>query len=191
MRQDGYYFYKKRRRFSEDFLRDTVHLIIGILISLLFAFILVYFFGMSTTVSGDSMKPALISDQKVLVNRFIYKLSQPKPGDVVIFLPNGNENTHYYMRRVVAVPGDKVLIQDGVLYVNGSPSDIVSGRVTEAGLASNELTLEQGNYFVLSDDLNDSDDSRSANIGPVESRYIIGKVWLAFPQGDSGMHMVN
>ncbi|MBR7090612.1 MAG: signal peptidase I [Lachnospiraceae bacterium] len=191
MRQDGYYFYKKRRRFSEDFLRDTVHLIIGILISLLFAFILVYFFGMSTTVSGDSMKPALISDQKVLVNRFIYKLSQPKPGDVVIFLPNGNENTHYYMRRVVAVPGDKVLIQDGVLYVNGSPSDIVSGRVTEAGLASNELTLEQGNYFVLSDDLTDSDDSRSANIGPVESRYIIGKVWLAFPQGDSGMHMVN
>ena len=104
-------------------MRDTVHLIIGILISLLFAFILVYFLGMSTTVSGDSMKPVLVSDQKVLVNRFIYKLSQPKPGDVVIFLPNGNENTHYYMRRVVAVPGDKVLIEDGVLYVNGTPME--------------------------------------------------------------------
>ena len=183
MRQDGYYFYKKRRRFSEEFLRDTVHLVIGILISLLFAFILVYFLGMSTTVSGDSMKPVLVSDQKVLVNRFIYKLSQPKPGDVVIFLPNGNENTHYYMRRVVAVPGDKVLIEDGVLYVNGT--------VNEAGLASNELTLEQGTYFVLCDDLSDTDDSRSANIGPVESRFILGKVWLAFPEGDSGMHMVD
>ncbi len=191
MRQDGYYFYKKRRRFSEDFLRDTVHLIVGILISLLFAFILVYFLGMSTTVSGDSMNPGLVNDQKVLINRFVYKLSQPAKGDVIMFLPNGNTNTHYYVRRVVAVPGDKVYIEGGVLYVNGSPSDIVTGKLTDAGLASNELTLEQGMYFVLSDDTSDSDDSRSANIGPVESKYILGKVWLAFPEGDSGMHMVD
>ncbi|MCR5618861.1 MAG: signal peptidase I [Lachnospiraceae bacterium] len=191
MRQDGYYFYKKRRRFSEDFLRDTVHLIVGILISLLFAFILVYFLGMSTTVSGDSMNPGLVNDQKVLINRFVYKLSQPAKGDVIMFLPNGNTNTHYYVRRVVAVPGDKVYIDGGVLYVNGSPSEIVTGKLTDAGLASNELTLEQGMYFVLSDDTSDSDDSRSANIGPVESKYILGKVWLAFPEGDSGMHMVD
>ncbi len=191
VRQDGYYFYKKRRRFSEEFLRDTVHLVIGILISLLFAFILVYFFGMSTTVSGDSMKPALVNDQKVLVNRFIYKLSQPKTGDVVIFLPNGNANTNFYMRRVVAVPGDKVYIEGGVLYVNGTPSDVVKGKIGDPGLASNEITLEQGNYFVLCDDAGDVDDSRSANIGPVESRYILGKVWLAFPEGDSKMHVVD
>ena len=191
MRQDGYYFYKKRRRFSEDFLRDSVHLVIGILISLLFAFILVYFFGLNTTVSGDSMNPGLVNEQKVLVNRFVYKLSQPKKGDVIIFLPNGNPNTHYYIRRVVGVPGDKVLIEEGVLYVNGVPSDIVTSKVGEAGLASNELTLEQGMYFVLSDDLSDSDDSRSANIGPVESKYILGKVWLAFPAEDSEMHLVD
>ena len=191
MRQDGYYFYKKRRRFSEDFLRDTVHLIVGILISLLFAFILVYFLGMSTTVSGDSMNPGLVNDQKILINRFVYKLSQPAKGDVIMFLPNGNTNTHYYVRRVVAVPGDKVYIEGGVLYVNGTPSDIVTGKIPDPGLASNELTLEQGMYFVLSDDLSDSDDSRSANIGPVESKYILGKVWLAFPEGDSKMHMVD
>ena len=191
MRQDGYYFYKKRRRFSEDFLRDTVHLIVGILISLLFAFILVYFLGMSTTVSGDSMNPGLVNDQKILINRFVYKLSQPAKGDVIMFLPNGNTNTHYYVRRVVAVPGDKVYIEGGVLYVNGTPSDIVTGKIPDPGLATNELTLEQGMYFVLSDDLSDSDDSRSANIGPVESKYILGKVWLAFPEGDSKMHMVD
>ena len=75
--------------------------------------------------------------------------------------------------------------------MNGTPSDVVTGRVNEAGLASNELTLEQGTYFVLCDDLSDTDDSRSANIGPVESRFILGKVWLAFPEGDSGMHMVD
>ena len=191
MRQDGYYFYKKRRRFSEDFLRDTVHLVIGILISLLFAFIIVYFFGMNTTVSGDSMNPGLLDEQKVLVDRFVYKLSQPSRGDVVIFLPNGNTNTHYYIRRVVAVPGDKVYIDGGILYVNDSPSDVVTERITDPGLASNEITLEQGTYFVLSDVLSDADDSRSANIGPVESRYIVGKVWLAFSEGDSKLHLVD
>ena len=75
--------------------------------------------------------------------------------------------------------------------MNGVPSDIVTSKVGEAGLASNELTLEQGMYFVLSDDLSDSDDSRSANIGPVESKYILGKVWLAFPAEDSEMHLVD
>ena len=142
-------------------------------------------------VSGDSMNPGLVNDQKILINRFVYKLSQPAKGDVIMFLPNGNTNTHYYVRRVVAVPGDKVYIEGGVLYVNGTPSDIVTGKIPDPGLASNELTLEQGMYFVLSDDLSDSDDSRSANIGPVESKYILGKVWLAFPEGDSKMHMVD
>ena len=191
MRQDGYYFYKKRRRFSEEFLRDTVHLVIGILISLLFAFIIVYFFGMNTTVSGDSMNPGLVDEQKILIDRFVYKLSQPSRGDVVIFLPNGNTNTHYYVRRVVAVPGDKVYIDGGILYVNDVPSDVVTERISDSGLASNEITLEQGTYLVLSDDLSDADDSRSANIGPVESRYILGKVWLAFSEGDSKLHLVD
>ena len=191
MRQDGYYFYKKRRRVNEDFVKDIVHLSIGIVISLLFAFILVYFFGMSTTVTGDSMNPDLVNEQKILVDRFVYKLAQPKKGDVVLFLPNGNTNTHYYVRRIAAVPGDKVLIEGGVLYVNGIPSDIVMSRIPDAGIASNEITLESGNYFVLCDDVTDWDDSRSANIGPVESKYIVGKVWFACSQNDSGMHMVN
>jgi len=191
VRQDGYYFYKKRRRFSEDFLKDTVHLVIGILISLLFAFILVYFFGMSTTVSGNSMRPGLVDEQKILINRFVYKLSQPKKGDVIIFLPNGNPNTHYYVRRVVAVPGDRIYVEGGVLYVNGVPSDIVREKISDAGLAAGELTIEQGTYFVLCDDLSDGDDSRSANIGPVESKYILGKVWLAFSKDDSRIHVVE
>ena len=137
------------------------------------------------------MTPGLVDEQKILIDRFVYKLSQPSRGDVVIFLPNGNTNTHYYVRRVVAVPGDKVYIDGGILYVNDVPSDVVTERISDPGLASNEITLEQGTYFVLSDDLSDADDSRSANIGPVESRYILGKVWLAFSEGDSKFHLVD
>ena len=55
------------------------------------------------------MEPAINSGDSVLVNRFTYLVSAPKPGDVVVFKPNGNERSHYYMRRVIAEPGDKAV----------------------------------------------------------------------------------
>ena len=88
---------------------------------------------------------------KVLVNRFIYMLSAPKRGDVVVFLPNGNENTHYYAKRVAAVPGDTVMIEDEVLYVNGKQSEWVTEKILDSGIAENEFTLAGGEYFCIGD----------------------------------------
>ena len=147
--------------------------------------------GVSFIVSGDSMAPGLADGQKVLVNGFIYKFTQPKPGDVIVFLPNGNTNLNYYVKRVVAVPGDRVYVVDGTLYVNDVISEVVTGKIVDPGILTNEITISQGTYFVMSDDVSDSDDSRNANIGPVENRYIEGKVWFAFSKDDSKMHLVD
>ena len=191
MRQDGYYFYKRRKRYSEENFHEIVHWGIGIFISILFAFILVYFFGLNVQTDGNSMAPELCDGQKVLVNRFVYKLSQPKPGDVILFVPNGNENTGYYIKRVVGVSGDRLQVIGGILYVNDVPSEYVTGKIIDPGILSNELTVSQGTYFVMSDDVLSPDDSRNPNIGPVESRYILGKVWYAFAEGDSDKHLVK
>ena len=191
MKQDGYYFYKKRKRFSDDLFHEVVHWILGVSISLILAIVLVYFMGVSFIVSGDSMAPVLADGQKVLVNGFIYKFTQPKPGDVIVFLPNGNTNLNYYVKRVVAVPGDRVYVADGNLYVNDVISEVVTGKIVDPGILTNEITISQGTYFVMSDDVSDSDDSRNANIGPVENRYIEGKVWFAFSKDDSKMHLVD
>ena len=191
MKQDGYYFYKKRKRFSDDLFHEVVHWILGVSISLILAIVLVYFMGVSFIVSGDSMAPGLADGQKVLVNGFIYKFTQPKPGDVIVFLPNGNTNLNYYVKRVVAVPGDRVYVADGNLYVNDVISEVVTGKIVDPGILTNEITISQGTYFVMSDDVSDSDDSRNANIGPVENRYIEGKVWFAFSKDDSKMHLVD
>ena len=191
MKQDGYYFYKKRKRFSDDLFHEVVHWILGVSISLILAIVLVYFMGVSFIVSGDSMAPGLADGQKVLVNGFIYKFTQPKPGDVIVFLPNGNTNLNYYVKRVVAVPGDRVYVVDGTLYVNDVISEVVTGKIVDPGILTNEITISQGTYFVMSDDVSDSDDSRNANIGPVENRYIEGKVWFAFSKDDSKMHLVD
>ncbi len=164
---------------------------IGIIISILLALVLVYFMGVSFIVSGDSMSPGLVDGQKILVNDLIYKFSQPKPGDVIVFLPNGNQNLNYYVKRVVAVPGDRVYVSEGSLYVNDVRSEVVTGRIVDPGILVNEITVSQGTYFVMSDDVSDSDDSRNANIGPVENKYIEGKVWFAFTKDDSKMHLVD
>ena len=64
MKQDGYYFYKRRKRYSEESFHEIVHWGIGIFISILFAFILVYFLGMNVNVDGNSMAPGLIEGQR-------------------------------------------------------------------------------------------------------------------------------
>ncbi|MBP1584505.1 MAG: signal peptidase I [Lachnospiraceae bacterium] len=191
MKRDGYYFYKRRKRYSEESFHEIVHWGIGIFISIFFAFILVYFLGLNVNMDGNSMAPGLCDGQKVLVNRFVYKLSQPERGDVVMFVPNGNENTGYYIKRVVGVSGDRLQVISGTLYVNDTPSPYVTSKITDPGILVNEITVGQGTYFVMSDDVMSPDDSRNPNIGPVESRYIIGKVWYAFSEGDSGRHLVK
>ena len=191
MRQDGYYFYKRRKRFSDDFVHELFHWFIGIFISVILALVMVYFLGVSFVVSGDSMSPGLVDGQKVLVNGLIYKFTQPKPGDIIVFLPNGNSNLNYYVKKIVAVPGDTIYVSDGALYVNGEVSNVVTGKIVDQGILSNEITITQGTYFVMSEDVSDADDSRNANIGPVENRYIEGKVWFAFSKDDSKMHLVD
>ncbi len=140
---------------------------------------------------GASMEPEIESEQKLLIDRFSYVLGKPKVGHIVIFLPNGNENSYYYTKRVVAVPGDTVQIKDGRLYVNGEQSKVHSGYIAEAGIADNEIVLEGNEYFLLGDKTSESEDSRFSGIGPVPTEDIKGHVWFKLPQGGKKMGLVK
>lgn len=147
---------------------------------------------MKTSVIGVSMEPALYNGQEILVNRFGYKLFSPKAGDVVVFLPGGNQNSHYYVKRVAAEPGDTVVIREGVLYVNSVPyTKAELDKIADPGILENELTLEKDEYFVIGDNINNSEDSRSGNIGPVKADSIIGKVWFHMASAGSGMGFID
>lgn len=177
-RSRGLSFYKRRKKISSVMIREVFSWIFGILAAIFVAAVLDFFFGMTTNVVGVSMEPTLYNGQQIFIDRFFYVLSSPKRGDVVVFLPNGNENSHYYVKRVVAVPGDRLVIQDGTLFVNGIESEWVSAYISDPGIAGNEFTLENGEYFCVGDNPGNSEDSRSANIGPVEDTDIIGKAWF-------------
>ena len=155
------------------------------------AVVLNVFLGMTTNVVGVSMEPTLYNGQRIFINSFLYLISSPKRGDVIVFLPNGNENSHYYVKRVVAVPGDSVVIDGGILYVNGEESPWVEEKLAEAGIAEEEFTIENGEFFCIGDNPGNSEDSRSANIGPVKEEDIIGKVWFRASYEEAGMGFVK
>ena len=190
-RQKGLSFYRRKKKISSAVLKEIFSWIFGIVVAIFIGVVMVMFLGMTTSVVGDSMESTLYSGQEILIDRFRYVISSPKSGDVVVFLPNGNEKAHYYVKRVVAVPGDTVLIEKGTLYVNGVKNQWIDERILDAGIAENTLTMGKGEYFCVGDNTNNSEDSRSANIGPVKDEDIIGKVWWAFACEEAKMGFVK
>lgn len=190
-KERGLSFYKKKKRISPAQVREVFSWVFGFAAAFFIAVVLNLLLGMTTNVVGASMEPTLYNGQKIFINSFVYLVSSPKSGDVVVFLPNGNENAHYYVKRVVAGPGDKVEVRDGMLYVNGEESPWVTEKLLDAGIAANQFTLGSGEYFCIGDNPGYSEDSRSANIGPVEETDIIGKAWFRAPCEEAGMGFVK
>lgn len=191
LRKKGLSFYKRKKKISSSAVREIFIVLFGMAAAVFIAVVLTFFVGTYTNMVGMSMEPGLYNGQRVYINRFSYLLSTPKTGDVVVFLPNGNTNTHYYIKRVVAVPGDTVLIRDGVLYVNGIASSWVNVKIMDPGIAEVELVLELDEYFCMGDNPGSSEDSRSANIGPVKELDIVGEAWLHLGSEENGMGLVR
>ena len=163
-------------------------LLVGGAVAVFLAFVLVFSIGMRTSVIGDSMDPSLHNGQEILMNRILYRISMPKRGDVIVFLPNGNQNTHFYVKRVVGLPGETVQIREGNVYIDGVllAENELFDKIADPGIAQSELLLGSDEFFVLGDNRNSSEDSRSGNIGAVKKDSIIGKAWFHMAaQGDS------
>ncbi len=176
----GLSFYRRKKKINTALLKEIAVWAGEILLTIAGTVILVSFFGYQVSVVGPSMSPTLESGEQILVNRFIYKLFDPKPNDLVVFSPNGNEKAHYYVKRVIGIPGDTIQIKDGEVYVNGElfPEKIEGDAIENAMMAENEILVGEDEYFVLGDNRNNSEDSRYASIGNIKKEYITGQAWM-------------
>lgn len=189
--KNGLVFYEKKKLITAKAVYTFLSWAAIVVGAVLFAYVSVFAFGVRTTVIGDSMEPTLVNGQEIMINRLVYNIFEPKQGDVVVFKPNGNENAHTYVKRVVATPGDTVRIMNGILYVNGDPTDYYSDSITNAGVAGLDLKIGEDEFFVMGDNPNSSDDSRNANIGNVKIDTIIGKAWFHMGGGRMGIGRIR
>ena len=172
---------REKRRAKHSIIKNILLWTFQILVVILFAYVLVYFFGQSRTNIGQSMDVTLSGGDTVLMDTLIYQVGSPKRGDVIAFKPNGSSTGHSSIKRVIGLPGETVRIdQNGNIYINGKLLKENYGKETmlNNGRAGSDVYLGSDEYFVLGDNRNNSEDSRYADIGMIKKRYIAGKIWF-------------
>lgn len=129
------------------------------------------------------MEPNFFDQEYLIINEISYRFSQPKRGDIVVFR-YPRDPQEYFIKRVIGLPGEKVQIKDGEVYVtsNGKTESVkinepyLSEGVKTFSLSEEPIVLGDNQYYLLGDNRNASKDSRS--FGPVDKSFFIGKVML-------------
>jgi len=147
-------------------------------ISLAVSVFFIVFLYQPVKVEGTSMMPTLEDQERVFINKFVYKLESINRGDVVVF-HYPRDVSKSYIKRVIAVAGDRVRIDNGIVYVNHErwPEPYVPDKYWDAR-SYPETVVPQRSYFVLGDHRNLSNDSR--DFGPVDEQYIYGKAVFGY-----------
>src|ERR1700756_2900360 len=157
-----------------------------VLISIAASFMIITFLYQPVRVEGTSMQPQLRDQDRLFINKFVYRFENISRGDVVVFYyPRDPEKS--YIKRVIALPGDDLRIDAGRVYVNGSllTEPYVPRRYRDTR-SQEDIVIPGGEYFVMGDHRSISSDSR--DFGPVPRDLIYGKAaFVYWPAEDMGI----
>jgi signal peptidase I len=157
-----------------------------LLVSAVASVLIITFLYQPVRVEGTSMLPRLEDRDRLFINKFVYHLSAIERGDVVVFhYPRDPEKS--YIKRVIALPGDRLRIDHGVVYLNGKPQ--LEAYVPDEyrdNRSMADMVVPAETYFMMGDHRSISSDSRE--FGPVERPLIYGKaVFVYWPTRDAGV----
>lgn len=179
-----------RKEFDvKDFMSGVGQWAIAILIVVICGYSIVTFGIQSVTMVGQSMNPALESQDVLLLSKVSYVFRKPKRYDMVAFKLKEEPDGYFNIKRIIGLPGETIQIKNGKVFINGEvlkdlPFDDL---IMTEGLAVDEITLAEGEYFVMGDNCNNSEDSRYVNIGNISEKEISGKVFFRIsPKSEFG-----
>lgn len=144
----------------------------AIIIAFLVAFVIKNYVFATSVVEGESMVPALEDGERIIFNKLIYFISEPKRGDIVIIQqPQKN-----YVKRVIGLPGEIIQMKHHTLYINGSAQStyFVNELYTVATDDFGPINVPEDSYFVLGDNRAISKDSRNG-LGFINRDEIVGR----------------
>lgn len=150
-----------------------------ITIALIFAFIITQFIR-PTLVRGESMYPTLKENDYLIINKISYKVKDPKLGDVIVFSTNlkqENGDKKDLVKRVIAVEGDRIKIENSNVYVNNLLLEelYINNEYTDGYV---DMVIPKNKVFAMGDNREESLDSRYEEVGLVDEKDIMGKVSL-------------
>ena len=157
-----------------------------VLVAVTVSIIIIFFLYQPVRVEGTSMLPVLEDQDRVIINKMAFHVGDVHRGDVVVFR-YPRDQTKSYIKRVVALPGDRLRIDHGRLIVNDQfvAEPYVPLRFTD-DRSLPEMALPAGDYFVMGDHRSISSDSRE--FGPVERSLIYGKAaFVYWPMAQAGV----
>lgn len=177
---------KVEEKLEDRKIRRTLNWIFQILVALVFGILVGISLFQSVTMQENSMEPTLQVGERFFVNRALYKVSSPKRDDIIVYKTSGSDDAALHIGRVIGLPGETVQISNGNILINGEVYDENHDfpEISNAGVASSGISLESGEYFILGDNRNNSEDSRYGDIGNINKKYIVGKVWFIISPKD-------
>lgn len=151
-----------------------------LIIVIAFVLLIRAFVGGIVVIQGESMNPTLMNSDIVFVEKVSYQKNEPKRNDIVVVTTDAMGTKMQYVKRIIGLPGETIRIKKGKVFIDGKVLDEIQDfdLIEDGGMARENVSLGEDEYFLMGDNRNKSKDSRNVELGIVKRDQMEGKVFV-------------